>query len=413
MRRLLCITHAFPPQQNPVAITLAKLLRHLDASRWAVTILCADPIAAGARSDEALAALVPPSVRVNIVRGPDRFALVRGAIRVLPLVRELPDVHALWVRAAARVAMTLLARERFDALLSWSSPLASHCAARHAARHSGLPWIAYFSDPWCRNPYRRTSAPAARWNARQEHALLAETSRVIVNSAGVRDVLLASAGASHRAKTVMIPHAFDRSLMPSRAPTNTRCTFLHAGAFYGRRSPHSLLEAIAYLRRDAPDLVALMRCVFLGSVAQEHVRAAHALGVADVVAFEEPVSYRASLAAMVASDILLVVDAPADGPSIFQPAKLIEALGARRPILALTPPVGETARIVRALRVGTVVPVDDIAAIATALAALVAQWQSGTLAWTGDDVACNAYDARAVAVQFAACFDDAVRVHSA
>ena len=62
-------------------------------------------------------------------------------------------------------------------------------------------------------------------------------------------------------------------------------------------------------------------------------------------------------------------------------AKLYEYLAARRPILALVPPDGTAAEIVRATGMGIVAPPDDAAAIRAALDELVRLWRANPRGW--------------------------------
>jgi hypothetical protein len=90
----------------------------------------------------------------------------------------------------------------------------------------------------------------------------------------------------------------------------------------------------------------------------------------DLVVFRDPVDYVPSLDLMGGSDLLLVLDAPADR-SVFLPSKLVDYLGARRPIVALTPE-GAAANLVRRARGWHADPSDPAACAASLFEALEA-----------------------------------------
>src|SRR5262249_9115313 len=75
--------------------------------------------------------------------------------------------------------------------------------------------------------------------------------------------------------------------------------------------------------------------------------------------------------------VLLVIDAPAD-EGLFLPSKLVEYLPAGKPILALTPPNGASADLVRALGYPVVAP-DDEPGILAAVESLIVARQNGRL----------------------------------
>jgi hypothetical protein len=76
--------------------------------------------------------------------------------------------------------------------------------------------------------------------------------------------------------------------------------------------------------------------------------------------------------------VLLAIDAPSDGPSVFLPSKLVDYLMFRKMILGLTPLEGASADLLR--RAGCIVaPPDDPAAVAAAFAGLLERAAAGSL----------------------------------
>ena len=76
-----------------------------------------------------------------------------------------------------------------------------------------------------------------------------------------------------------------------------------------------------------------------------------------LITIKPPVSYQESCSLSAAADGLLMIDAPA-ARSVFLPSKLIEYVGAGRPILGLTPP-GAAANLIRELGGWVADPTDD------------------------------------------------------
>ena len=112
----------------------------------------------------------------------------------------------------------------------------------------------------------------------------------------------------------------------------------HVGNFYAPRTPQALIEALARLHEEQPDVLAGVRVELIGQIrpALDH----RALGAAlpgNLLTVHAPVDYLESLRLMQDADLLLVVDAPSEH-SVFLPSKLIDYLGAGKPIVALSPP---------------------------------------------------------------------------
>ena len=77
--------------------------------------------------------------------------------------------------------------------------------------------------------------------------------------------------------------------------------------------------------------------------------------------------------------LLLIPEAGGRGKGVLS-GKVFEYLAAERPILALVPPDGAAADLIRNANAGVVVAPDDVDGIAAALRAFHGQWQAGKLA---------------------------------
>ena len=146
------------------------------------------------------------------------------------------------------------------------------------------------------------------------------------------------------------------------APADHKLVIIHAGHFYGPRSPAPLLHALAQIARD-PELTDRLELRLLGGHNAMVERLARKLGIADLVHQVGLVSHRETLRVLLACDVAVVVQ---PGTSIQIPAKLYDYLGCGVPVLALTGD-GATARLTREAKAGMVAPPDDVEAIAAAL----------------------------------------------
>jgi glycosyltransferase involved in cell wall biosynthesis len=139
-----------------------------------------------------------------------------------------------------------------------------------------------------------------------------------------------------------------------------------------------LLRALAELNTREP-LAGVLEVLFVGPRVDRFERDAARLGLTGFVRFHDRVPNTEAAEVAAAADVLLVLDAPSDGPSVFLPSKLIDYLAFGKPILGVTPERGATARLLRRLEC-PVAPPDDVAAISAALADLVRRHRDGTLA---------------------------------
>jgi len=112
-----------------------------------------------------------------------------------------------------------------------------------------------------------------------------------------------------------------------------------------------------------------------------------------------PVDYRTSLALMRSADLLLNIDAPFKN-SIFLPSKLVDYIGAERPVLGISP-TGTASRVIRELG-GWVAAPDEPETVAATLELVLPQIERGRGASWGDPAIRRSYAASAVTETFVA-----------
>ena len=364
MRDVVFLTYAYPPLRYPRSIQIYRLVKY---SRHRIRVVCAEPEPERDDSiDERLSGR--PAEQIVVQRPRGRFEWPRLTRRF-----AVPDAYRGWARAAA----DRILRDRLitadDTLVTFGNPMSDHVAGLEIRRALGVRWVAHFSDPWADNPYRRLPPIARRIDRRLERDVIAGADRVVFTTAETVDLVMAKYPPAWRAKTLVLPHAFDPELFDGGPVERTagRPGILgrHIGSLYVHRKPDPLTQALWRLGREQPGLLAGVRIELVGHVASAIETAAPAPATHDaVVRFAPRVDYRSSIRLMRESDFLLVIDAPFDR-SVFLPSKLIEYVGAARPILAITPP-GAAAALVRRLG-GFVADARDMDAVADQLRAML------------------------------------------
>ena len=157
-------------------------------------------------------------------------------------------------------------------------------------------------------------------------------------------------------------------------------TIVHAGSFFGKRTPRVFLQALRELLDRRPELDGRILARFVGEMRPEDRAAASRLGLDG--AWEETgfLSYGDALAAQRAADalLLLIPDADGRGDTVLS-GKVFEYIAAARPILAAVPPGGMAADLVRRSGSGEVADGEDAAAVSAALERLADRWLDGGL----------------------------------
>jgi hypothetical protein len=122
-------------------------------------------------------------------------------------------------------------------------------------------------------------------------------------------------------------------------------TLLHSGIVYpSERDPTQLMQALGKLHEAGAIDARRVRVRFRAPVHGELLTSlAQRYGVSELVEVLPPIPYREALVEMLRADGLLVLQASNCNEQI--PAKLYEYFRARRPLLVLTDPRGDTAQV--------------------------------------------------------------------
>jgi glycosyltransferase involved in cell wall biosynthesis len=393
-----------PPLSGPRAVQVSRTLKHLVPLGWESWVVSFGPRSDRYNQDRELAARLRAAEGVTHVpvHSLEERLVCRALWRVLPPLKLLPDEKWVWIGAASRAALRLAAERRFDVLVSFAQPWSDHLVGLRVHRATGLPWVAHFSDPWTDSPYLRGRRWQRRLWRRMEANVVRHADALVFVNQQTADRVMAKYPDQWRSKSYVVPHGHDGSdVSPVGSPRpGERLTLAHTGRFYdGIRTPEPMLRALAALARHR-SLDRELHVSFVGTPVPSHRRLATALGLDSIVEFTGRVSFTDSSRRAADADVLLVIDASA-AESLFLPSKLIDYLPAGKPILALTPPQGATADLVRALGYPLVAP-DDEPAIAAAIEALIVAKQHGrlTASTTHAEVA-SRYDIRRTAGAFA------------
>lgn len=396
--RVLALCYMLPPALYPQAIQIGRLLAHSRHRMFRVSGPPGQTPAASGGPD-----IVVPD-------DPPRFpALHRLAVRTVPRYASVPDAQRSWATRAEAAVTASQALTAFgpQIIASFGEPMSDHLLGRALARRLSLPWLAHFSDPWADNPFRHRHKLSAGANRALERGVVEDADLLVFTSEETRRLLARTYGDLLLAKSHVLPHSFEPALYPPprrRAPDG-KIVVRYLGNFYGQRTPLPLLRALAILRQRSSSALEKLRFELIGGT-PGWMRMLPLARSADpeLVRFLPPVSYSASLAQMVEADVLLVIDAPAT-ESVFLPSKLIDYLGALKPVFGIVPP-GTSARVITGLGGLTADPADP-ARVATALETLVVRFEAGAQAPTpAARAAVAAYEATRVGAAFDALVDE-------
>jgi glycosyltransferase involved in cell wall biosynthesis len=288
----------------------------------------------------------------------------------------LPDENVTWNATAIPKAISIVRREGIDVVLTTSPPGSVHLIGAAVQKATGAKWVADLRDSLVLHPHRSSEGGGAR--AKQKAR--AGVARLVASQA---DAIVAASeaiaeetrGISPRGPVVTIANGSDFDDFAGLPYTRgDRFRLTHAGSFFGKRDPKPFLRALA--ESGLEDVIVR----FVGDFRPADREFLEGLKLGDRVELVDYVPRRESLRLQRDSDALLLLIPEADGRGRgVLSGKVFEYLAADRPVLAVVPPDGAAAALVRETDAGVVAGPDDVAGIRDALLELHARWRAGGL----------------------------------
>ena len=311
-----------------------------------------------------------PAEELHGTMGLDRYVRQASLLGRRLLV---PDENVSFNLTAIPAAIRIIKQEGIDVVITTSPPGSIHFVGAAAQRQTGVRWVADLRDSLVAHPHRDSSKLAVRVKEQGLHAVAALVAKKADAIVAVSDAIAGEMRSrSPRGPVLTIPNGsdFDDFAGLEYHPSRDLFRITHSGSFFGKRDPRPFLTALAQVDGVVARFVGDFR-----STDREW-----AAGIADRIELIPYAPHRRALELQRDSEalLLLIPEAGGRGRGVLS-GKVYEYLAARRPILAVVPPDGAAAELLRETGAGVVVAPDDIDGIARELSALRDRFRAGTL----------------------------------
>jgi len=387
MKKVLIVAFFFPPLGSVGTQRSLKFVKYLSKKGWKVFVVSAKP-ARQFDHDEELFKDVPCSVRIHrayqlsINSFLDMLRRYKmGTISTLLSKLILPDLQVGWFFPAYLMAKKIIEEENIKIIYTTSSPVTAHfIGLLLKKRNPSLKWVADFRDPWSLNAimYGFLGTARKRIDRILERRVLNAADEVIITTESNRIDLLKSFNIpEHKVTTITNGYDEDDFQVSHRKPCNGFFKITYAGSAYGNYNPKKFIQAVIPLLKSNPRI----KLYFIGecslwvhdylvrnSLFDKFIR------FFNLIAY---VPYSKALQFLINSDLLLLF-LPNEAAAVL-PGKIFELIRCEVPILAIVPPEGEAAKIIRDTHSGVVINPDDINEISKTLMEYYKKWKKGKL----------------------------------
>ena len=384
MRKVLIISHPFPPTGGGGVQRISKFVKYLPRFGWLPVVLSTRPAYYPVR-DESLLRDVPPDTRVvrTFSLEPGRSALAvssrargPGRKRRALLSRWLidrsinwffiPDKSIGWVPFAVRAGRRLLAEEDPDVIFATGNPFSSFLVPYILNRSSHIPYVLDFRDAWTLEPYRKRYAPwRERLEKRLEERILGRAAVAVMATEPMREAYAKEyPGLAHKLRT--ITNGYDEDDFWDIEPCGSvRFTFLHSGSLYRAfRSPDGFLKAYRLALEENPDMREGSQVVFVGNTPGDLADLVKSLSLGNNVLILGYLPHGEALGHVFGADALVLI---CGSDRMEQSGKVFEYIRAGKPVIAIAREDGAAAQVVRECGGGVVVQGDGVGLLKDAI----------------------------------------------
>jgi glycosyltransferase involved in cell wall biosynthesis len=359
-RKVLIISHDFPPVITMGAVRIGKFAKYLPEFGWEPIVLTTNKNTAlsydsSVESVDVVTVRTPcfsvlPSVMESVADSNEidyqvnrqtwkniyqkvLYGLV-SVISSMPLVRTIPLNGIGWLSYGIRYGKQTIQSNQIDILFSSSNPPVCHIIASRLCRRTKIPWVAEFRDLWSLNPYLAELSRPMSWCQRKIEKFVMKDSCCIVT---VSKPLAEDLEKLHSKEVVTITNGFDEKDYSEEVSLTPKFTLTYTGRIYpGKRDPAPLFKAISELKREDGISIDKVEVRFFGVNVREVISPmVKEYGLDDIVKVYGLIPYRESLIRQRESTVLLLLTWNNLEDKGIYTGKVFEYLGAGRPVLAI------------------------------------------------------------------------------
>lgn len=324
-RKVLLVSYHAPPRDVVAAHRIGGLIDNLPSFGWSPIVCSGPPLSSPLykvlhlNSEQNLMAQLA-QLKAKLHMFSEKSALDRLA-SLYAEVMCFPDPMKKW--ASSTQAQKYFDQYRPDVVMSHSFPHTSHVLASRI-RRDGVPWVASFSDLWTESHFY----PYSRFRKRREKQLEEETLRGCRCFVTVSPQLSRTLEDMHYRPAFTVMNGYPQ--FPD-APLTQGFTMTYTGNFYPERYDiQSFCRTIALYRYRFPEL----RVRVYGQPYPAFARMVAQYRIDNIVQFSGNVSHADALKAQKQSHILLHFAWNDKRYQGVYSAKMMEYLGAKRPIIS-------------------------------------------------------------------------------
>lgn len=369
MKKVLIVSHAFPPSGKVAALRIGKFAKYLPQFGWT-------PLVLTKTVNEKLPHSMPVEIEEsNIIRVPSyrpvlsiydslggkqfhshshlnrkwywkriifKFLKIFRPFLTLPFINIFLLGPIIWYRKAVKRGLELIQKDKIDVIFSSYGPSSSHFVASRLHKITGIPWVADFRDLWSENPNSNKVQPFQFFEKILEKKVI-NGSKVLIATSRPCAMQLE---ALHVKKAETIHNGFDGEDYSESISLTEKFTITYTGTIYRKQDPTPLFKSIKELARVGIISPENFEVRFYGSAQSILVPFIEMYQLSSIVKVYNFIPFENSIKCQKESTVLLLLTWTDIRQKGIYTGKLFEYFGAGRPILGIGPKDGVVDKLI-------------------------------------------------------------------
>ena len=352
----------YPPLGGPGVQRPVKLIKYLSRNNWKTDVISVRDIMFHSSDDQLVEedmaekvirtkSLDPMSILGKIKNKSNTEKVYFGTPeKYKRIIRNLfpIDDKIGWLPYAVKAGRQLLKIKRYDAIMATIGPYTSGLAAYKLSRQYGIPLIIDYRDHWTMNPYLSFITPFHRkFSEHLEKKILKHASVISTVSKTMRSDLLQKFGSQLYSKIKVMYNGWDEedfNVVPVKEKSK-KIIIRYIGNFYGYRTPKYFIKALENIKMKNK-LPSDIQVEFVGNYHIEIKNIFTNSSIANCINIIPQVNNKEAIKLLINCDGILLFIATCKGRGVLT-GKLFGYMRSGKQILAMIPPDGEAAEILR------------------------------------------------------------------
>lgn len=291
----------------------------------------------------------------------------------------IPDARKFWIKPSIRFLRNYIKNHSFDLIISNGPPHTVHMIAEGLKKRLNIPWIADFRDPWTNIDFYH-KLKLTKWGDKKHKRL----EQKVINNADLITTVSWNWGEGFKklgAKNVeVVTNAFDpEDFAHVNYKSEKQFTITHIGSLNADRNPVSFWEVLSELIHDERKIKDNLAIKFYGPTDIEVINTAKKMGLDKYLEIIPHVEHNVITEVLVNSPVLFLPLNNTPNVMGIIPGKLFEYIASKRPILAIGPKKGDTARILKETGAGKIFDFTDKEGLKSEILSLFEKFDKGEL----------------------------------